>query len=266
MGYPNIKTLLRVHFPFISFIVLFLFLSGGTARSSGRIYYSVQVASHKKLPNAEKAIRQLQEKGYDAFYKKVDIPDKGEWYRIYVGRFDNRKKALSFSKKMKADGITDFTMVHKFNDKVTMGVIDIRRILFESKAGKKAQDTYLEVLNAKRALFESKQKDLLEMEARFKQEEIILAPSQRDEKLKNISKERKELIRLKNDLENELKEKDRALTEDLLTEIKGVVKTFAEKEDYLILFEKSVAEVIDENVDFTDRIIELYDAQKEGEL
>ena len=78
--------------------------------------YSIHVSSHKLHSDAEKSVRQLKAKGYDAFHQKVNIPGKGEWYRIYIGRWENRKKALSFAKRLKAAGITDYTTVCKFEE------------------------------------------------------------------------------------------------------------------------------------------------------
>ncbi len=55
----------------------------------------------------------MRAKGYDAFYKRVNIPGKGEWYRIYIGRLESRKRALSFGKTLKAAGIVDHPTTHK---------------------------------------------------------------------------------------------------------------------------------------------------------
>ena len=107
---------------------------------------------------------------------------------------------------------------------------------------------------------------VLEMEDRLKSEKGEISPTARKDMMDKISKERKELMRLKVDLEKELKQKDEELKRELLTEIREIIKTFSEREKQLILLEKKSVVVIDDNVDVTDKIIELYDAQKEGTL
>lgn len=245
----------------IPLAVLILSLSVVPAPCSSRSYFSVQVASLKRLPNAEKEVRRLEKKGYDVFYKKVNIPGKGVWYRIYAGKIETREKAQAFAKELKAAGITDYTMLHQFDEIVTIGVIDMPKILRQSKAGKAAQAAYLEILNAKRALFESRQKGVLKMEEKLLNEEETLSQSMREEISKKVSAERKDLIRLKNSLERELKEKEKELKEALIVEIRMILKDFAEKENHLILLEKHAVVVIDAEMDITDEIIQFYDSR-----
>ncbi|MFC1532956.1 OmpH family outer membrane protein [Thermodesulfobacteriota bacterium] len=236
----------------IPLIFLDICILNGTAICADRSYYTIQIAAHKKLPNTEKHVLQLQVKGYDVFYKKVDIPGKGEWYRVYLGHFENKEKALTFSKELKAAGITDYSMIHKFVDILTVGVIDTMKIFRESKASKSADASYFKDLEAKRAVFNSRQKKVLELEESLKNGDIKV----------NYSDERKKLKRLKASLEEELKKKREELRRALLTEIREIVKTFSQREKYLILLEKKKVVIIDETVDVTDKIIEFYDTQK----
>ncbi|MFC1869435.1 SPOR domain-containing protein, partial [Thermodesulfobacteriota bacterium] len=135
----------------ILLIPLVILFSSSNAEGFDRSYYSIHIASHKILPNADKEILQLKKKGYDAFHRKVDILDKGEWYRLFIGRFGNKEKALAFAKELKASGFSKYSTVKELIEVVTIGVIDTRKILRESKAAKTANAAYLEILKAKRA-------------------------------------------------------------------------------------------------------------------
>ncbi len=104
----------------LAFLILLttamLFVLSDAVKSSEPFYYSIHVASHKLRSDAEKNIRELKAKGYDAFHKAVNIPGKGEWCRVYIGRWKNRDKALSFGKRLKAAGIADYLTIQKLKE------------------------------------------------------------------------------------------------------------------------------------------------------
>ena len=80
----------RVFFLFI-FLMQSVEVSGADA--GGVFCYSIHVASYQSLVHLKESIASLKAKGCDAFYEKRDIPGKGLWYRVYVGKYKNRKKA-----------------------------------------------------------------------------------------------------------------------------------------------------------------------------
>lgn len=55
--------------------------------------YSVQVASFLKPERAERLIEELTEKGYDAYIHPFEAPGRPLWYRVKVGKFNNRDAA-----------------------------------------------------------------------------------------------------------------------------------------------------------------------------
>lgn len=63
--------------------------------------YMVQVSSFRELAGAEVMKNQLLANGYSAFLTEVVIPDKGIWYRVYLGRYANREKALEAAESAK---------------------------------------------------------------------------------------------------------------------------------------------------------------------
>jgi len=57
-------------------------------------------------------VRELEEKGYEAFVEKASISQKGTWYRVAVGRFSSRGEALAFAQGLKEKGI-NYSFVRK---------------------------------------------------------------------------------------------------------------------------------------------------------
>ena len=77
--------------------------------------YTVNIASFKDKGNADQLMKELGEKGYEAFVEKANIPQKGTWYRVAVGRFSSRGKALAFAQELKEKGV-NYSFVRKLKE------------------------------------------------------------------------------------------------------------------------------------------------------
>lgn len=145
---------------------------------------------------------------------------------------------------------------------VKIGIVDIQKIMRESRAAKDAQAVFLKEVEAKRAILISREKDVRKMEEDVKNLSAKTSADVRQEKVDKLAKEVRELKRLGSDFDEELKRKDAELAQKLLAEIRQILKSYSKKEDYTIILEKNTVLVSDDAVDITDRIIRLYDAQK----
>jgi DedD protein len=67
-------------------------------QKEGRL--AVQVASTKDPKSADEMVKKLQQKGYPAFSMKADIPEKGTWYRVRVGYFNDNTEAESIRRQL----------------------------------------------------------------------------------------------------------------------------------------------------------------------
>jgi outer membrane protein len=143
-----------------------------------------------------------------------------------------------------------------------VGVIDIQKIMRESNAAKNARAVFLKDVEAKRGVFNAKQKEVQDLQEEIKNKGKDMSDSLRKEKTEKLSRDVKELERLKTDLEEELKKKDTELTQKLLKEISDVVQEYRKKEKYSIIYEKQTLVAYDEAMDITDKIIKLYDVVK----
>jgi tetratricopeptide (TPR) repeat protein len=75
--------------------------------------YSGHVASFKNEKNAVKFVAGMKAKGLVAFYKKVDVPERGELYRSYIGKYKTRLQARKALAKLKKAGVIDFFQIQK---------------------------------------------------------------------------------------------------------------------------------------------------------
>jgi general secretion pathway protein A len=67
--------------------------------------YTLRIASLKTRAQALEEIERLKKKlGSPVFSEKVELKDKGTWYRIYFGRFANHSEAELAKRKLKSQG------------------------------------------------------------------------------------------------------------------------------------------------------------------
>jgi cell division septation protein DedD len=89
----------------------------GPARADGKLPtagYTLNIASFREKGNADRLMKELEQKGYEAFVEKAHIPQKGTWYRVAVGHFPSREEALAFAKGLQEEGI-DYSFVRKLD-------------------------------------------------------------------------------------------------------------------------------------------------------
>jgi outer membrane protein len=149
------------------------------------------------------------------------------------------------------------------NKTAEIGIIDVQKVLRESKAAKKAQNIYKKDFETKRALLSAGEKEIQRLEEDFKENGKVLSVEARKEKEENLTKQVKDFRRLAADMDEELKKKDAELTRKLLAEIGRVVQTLLKKDQYTVIMQSDKVVAFDETVDITEKVIKLYDAEKE---
>ncbi|MFC1868124.1 DUF1566 domain-containing protein [Thermodesulfobacteriota bacterium] len=106
-------------------LILCLILIGvETGECTEQSYYSIHLASFKKLRNANNFVNSLAKKGKILFWKKTDVPGKGEYYRVYLGKYKDRDSAVEFWKKLKEEGGVNYFGIHEFRETVPPAEIE----------------------------------------------------------------------------------------------------------------------------------------------
>jgi len=95
-----------------------MLITGNLAESAEERYYSIHLASFKYLQNANRHVNSLQEKGKLVFWKEVDIPGKGIFYRVFLGKYATREAAVRFWEKLNQEGAVSYFGVYEFKESV----------------------------------------------------------------------------------------------------------------------------------------------------
>lgn len=98
------------------FAALALLTTGTLVEGADQRYYSIHLASFKYLQNANRQVNALQQKGKLVFWKEVDIPGKGIFYRVFLGRYATREEAVRFWEKLNREGAVSYFGVYEFKE------------------------------------------------------------------------------------------------------------------------------------------------------
>jgi succinoglycan biosynthesis transport protein ExoP len=66
--------------------------------------YSLRLGVFRTLARAKKAVEEYKQNGLSAYWTQVDLGDRGIWFRVYAGHFEDRGKAQRFRKERDLDG------------------------------------------------------------------------------------------------------------------------------------------------------------------
>ncbi len=148
-------------------------------------------------------------------------------------------------------------------DTLKIGVFDLQRVLAESKTIDSYRKQLAKNADAKNSLFSEKQNALRQSNEKLQKDGPRLQSGERKALEEKLQRDIKELQRMKEDMELELKKADRELSEKSLKAINLMVDQIYEKESYSIIFEKSAAGVVKfrNTMDITDKVIKAYDTK-----
>ena len=89
--------------------ILFSLLAAGTVFAD----YSGHVASFKSEENAVNFVHNMKAKGLIAYFRKENVPEKGKFFRVYIGRYKTLPLAQKALAKLKKDGEIKFFKIER---------------------------------------------------------------------------------------------------------------------------------------------------------
>ncbi|ROQ92211.1 SPOR domain-containing protein [Desulfosoma caldarium] len=72
----------------------------GPKASTSTEAYTLMVASMRREENATALVERLKKKGHKAAVEKIALSDQDVWYRVILGSFDSRQKALEYAARL----------------------------------------------------------------------------------------------------------------------------------------------------------------------
>ncbi len=159
-----------------------------------------------------------------------------------------------------------------------VGVVDLERVVNESAAGKRAlksfqelqERTQLEVEKRRQEVIQ-KEQSLQEQQRDFEARRAILREEEQRRKAEDLMRLAREVRRMQEDLRRfvedqraELVDRRQKLMENILLEVREVVRNVGRKGGLTLVLDKRLLIYYDASkVDLTDQIIRIYDQQKQ---
>jgi outer membrane protein len=132
-----------------------------------------------------------------------------------------------------------------------IGVIDIERTLYETPAGKRANEKFEKTRKAKQGELDKKKTDLKQADADLAKQAAVLKPEVLKQKRDELEKRFMELQEVYVKLERDLATERTNLVQDLLKQAGPIIKDIAKAEGVSIIVDQSAVVWADPAVDLT---------------
>ena len=144
---------------------------------------------------------------------------------------------------------------------IKIGLIDVQRVLSDSNAGKKAREKFqVQVKKTEVDLMRQKQ-ELEKMKADIDKKGPLLKDDDRRRLEGDMQKKYVVYQRDMRDSQEELQQKEREITADILKELEGVVVEVGKSEKFTLILERSQLLYSDQAIDITSKVVELYNSR-----
>ena len=145
-------------------------------------------------------------------------------------------------------------------DVAKIGVVDLKRVLDKSSAGKTALAELTKQGKKMEAEFEKKKAEIEEIQKSIERQAAVMSKEAREEKNRELQIKLYDIKNLEKKYKSELRKSERKKVIKIRNEVLRIAREMGKKEGYLIIFEKSVAIYVPKTLDLTDKVIQEYNA------
>ena len=143
-------------------------------------------------------------------------------------------------------------------------VVDIQKVQNKSKSFQRAAAILREKLNTKQKILDEEKRKILKMEEEIQKQSMVLSLDAREDKKREFAKKKRYYKYLYEEFKQEVKDAEIEATKKVSKELEKVVKGIADKEGYVLIFERRTIGLVyyDDSLDITDQVIKAYDELK----
>jgi outer membrane protein len=143
-------------------------------------------------------------------------------------------------------------------------VVDIQKVQSRSKSFQRAAAILREKLNTKQKILDEEKRKILKMEEEIQKQSMVLSLDAREDKKREFAKKKRYYKYLYEEFKQEVKDAEIEATKKVSKELEKAVKGIADKEGYVLIFEKRTIGLVyyDDSLDITDQVIKAYDELK----
>jgi len=148
-------------------------------------------------------------------------------------------------------------------DKPSIGYVDMRAVLLESKAGKQHKLDMEKFVKSKQTELKQEEEKLKSLQQTLEKEMLTLTEAQKQEKQRGFQEKVQALQKHAQDAERELRKKDSEYTNKSVEEIRKIITETAKEEKVSLVIGKTEMTVLyaDDGMDLTSKVIKKYDSR-----
>lgn len=152
-----------------------------------------------------------------------------------------------------------------FADDFKIGVVDVNKILNESKEGADAKNKMKVRYDELQKKLSDKQESLKKMKDDIEKQKILLGKEKLKEKEDELDKELVEFRKIVAESEKEMRDTESAYTQEILSKIKGTVEKIVKEKGLNLVVDRSGGIVYaDDQLDITPEVLEKLDKEYES--
>lgn len=145
----------------------------------------------------------------------------------------------------------------------TIGYVDVRAVLVESKAGKQHKASLDVFIKDKQTAIKKEEDKLKALQQTLEKEMLTLTEAQKQDKQRGFQEKVQAFQKLAQDAERELRQKDSEYTSKALEEVRKVITDVAKEEKVGLVLGKTEMSVLyaEDGMDLTAKVIKKYDSR-----
>jgi outer membrane protein len=151
-------------------------------------------------------------------------------------------------------------------DDVRIGYVDMRKVMNECKAGKRAKDDIEKAIKQRQESLSRDEQGLKKLQEAYEKDKLLLSDAQKQAKQKEFDDKLKAFQQATAEAQREIDQKQQEFTRKAFPEIRDIIRDLAKQEKLSLVFEKQEASVLyaADGPDLTDKVIQRFDAKIGG--
>jgi outer membrane protein len=146
---------------------------------------------------------------------------------------------------------------------IKIGYFDMGRVATESKRMTQEREAILKRGNELKKNFDKKAEELKALKESLEKKGGMLSDQARKDKEREYQQKAKELDRLGQDADTELKQLNKEMNDRVTGKLLKVLKKLGEEGKYTVILDTAILPYVSKDLDITDQVIKAFDAAKE---
>lgn len=146
-------------------------------------------------------------------------------------------------------------------DRMKIGFIDVRRVVAESAAGKRAGERLQSQMKKAEADTLKERQDLERLRTDIEKKGPLLKDEERRNLESDFQKRSVNLQRTMSDLQQDLQLKEREMMQSILKDLEGVVMEVGKADKFTLILDRSQILFADQGIDITNKVIETFNSR-----